>query len=87
MHCPVTRVKPPLAPFSLVKMKGFHMTEKRVLTPEKAGWIKWLLDNTDLPQDQIAAKVDVNQGRVTNVKKGERYPDVPAIRPPWAKAA
>ena len=59
------------------------MAQKRKLTAEAAAWIKWLLANTDLFQDQIAGMVNQNPGRVAEVKYGQRFPDVTAERPPW----
>ncbi len=57
------------------------MTHKRKLTAEIAANIKWMLQNTDLFQDQIAARVDLNPGRVSDVKYGRRFPDVPPVAP------
>lgn len=48
------------------------------LTPEIAATIKALWENTDLNQAQIAARVGgINQGRVSEVIQGKRYPEVP----------
>ena len=48
----------------------------RRLTPEKAAMIKKLAATTDLYQDQIAAQVDLNPGRVSEVLTGKRFPEV-----------
>jgi predicted XRE-type DNA-binding protein len=50
----------------------------RQLTPKLAARIKWLAQTTELAQDQIAAKVDLNQGRVSEVLSGKRFPEVEA---------
>ncbi|TNE67358.1 MAG: hypothetical protein EP336_07455 [Rhodobacteraceae bacterium] len=47
------------------------------LTRYKAAQIKFLLETTDLNHAQIAAAVGgINQGRVSEVKNGKRFPDV-----------
>jgi len=58
------------------------------LTPEKAAKIKALLKGTNWNHAQIAAHLGgMNQGRVSEVKTGKRFPDVPpcsledALRP------
>ena len=54
------------------------MASKRSrLTPEIAGKIKKLAAATDLYQHEIAALVRVNQGRVSEVLTGKRFPEVP----------
>lgn len=55
------------------------MARKRYLTAEKAGYIKFLKATTDLFQDQIAAIVDQNPGRVSEVLSGKRFAHVPPI--------
>jgi len=45
-----------------------------------AAHIKFLLKHGDLYQQQIAALLKVNQGRITDVKQGKLHPDVGAIR-------
>lgn len=48
------------------------------LTPELAARIKWLsARHPDWPQHRIAAELNLNQGRVCEVLKGDRYPEVP----------
>lgn len=48
------------------------------LTREIASQIKALWEHTDLNQAQIAARLGaLNQGRVSEVINGARYPDVP----------
>ncbi len=49
------------------------------LTPEAASVIKALYERTELNQAQIAAKLGgINQGRISEVINGHRFPDVPA---------
>jgi predicted XRE-type DNA-binding protein len=48
----------------------------RPLTPELAAEIKRLAESTDLMQHQIAAVLGINQGRVSEVLSGRRFPDV-----------
>ncbi len=43
--------------------------------------IKWMLLHTDLAQHQIAAKFNLNQGRVSEVHTGKRFPNVTPINP------
>ncbi len=50
------------------------------LTAELAAKIKYLAAMTELYQHEIAAKVGVNQGRVSEVLTGKRYIDVPPDR-------
>ncbi len=53
------------------------MARRRLpLNEQTAAYIKWLLLNTNLYQDQIGALVDQNQGRVSEIKSGERFRDV-----------
>jgi predicted XRE-type DNA-binding protein len=50
------------------------------ITRKLAGHIKWLWKNTRLNQAQIAALLGaLNQGRVSEVVNGKRWPDVPPI--------
>lgn len=46
------------------------------LTAELAAKIKRLARETTLAQHQIAAKLDLNQGRVSEVLTGKRFPEV-----------
>lgn len=62
------------------------MAKRRTMSDIIAGYIKWFLQNTDLHQDQIAAQVDQNQGRVSEIKSGQKYGHVPPVRPPWFPA-
>lgn len=48
------------------------------LTPEMAAAIKHLAATTDLMQHEIAARLGINQGRVSEVLNGKRFADVPA---------
>lgn len=48
------------------------------VTREMAAHIKYLLKRGDLYQQQIAALLRVNQGRITDVKQGKIHPDVSA---------
>ena len=53
------------------------------LTEELAAAIKKLLP-TGMHQHQIAALFGLNQGRISEVKNGKRYPDVsPAAQLPF----
>jgi hypothetical protein len=61
---------------------GNRKMPRRTLTAEQAGWIRWLSANTSLFQHQIAAAVETNQGRVSEVLRGDRFPGVPSTRPP-----
>jgi hypothetical protein len=55
------------------------------LTPEIAAEIKALWANTSLNQAQIAAHLGgINQGRVSEVVRGLRFPDVPPADPAGA---
>lgn len=49
---------------------------RRVLTPEIAKQIRQLAATTSLYQHQIAAALDINQGRVSEVLSGKRYPNI-----------
>ncbi len=49
----------------------------RKLTSALAGQIKKLAAMTDLAQHQIAAQLDINQGRVSEVLNGKRFVQVP----------
>jgi hypothetical protein len=51
------------------------------ITAEMASAIKWLLANSDMPQHHIAAPFGINQGRVSEVKNGKRFNEVPPIKP------
>ncbi len=54
------------------------MTRRRKMNAHKAAIIKKIkLERPDLFQDQIAALVDVNPGRVSEVLNGKSYPLVP----------
>jgi predicted XRE-type DNA-binding protein len=46
------------------------------VSPEMAAHIKYLLKRGDLYQQQIAAKLEINQGRISDVKYGRIYPTV-----------
>ncbi|SDU14957.1 hypothetical protein [Stappia sp. ES.058] len=46
------------------------------LTPEMAAEIKAMGRDTDLMQHEIAAHLNVNQGRVSEVLSGKRFPEV-----------
>jgi hypothetical protein len=54
---------------------------RRILTSEDAAHIKFFLATTTLKNSQIAALLDLNGGRVTNVKQGTRFPRVRARQP------
>lgn len=47
------------------------------LTAELAALIKRLALEGELLQHQIAARLNINQGRVSEVLNGKRFPDVP----------
>lgn len=51
------------------------------MTPERAAIIKYLVNHAGLLQHQAAAKVDVNQGRVSEVIRGKRFADIPPAKP------
>lgn len=46
------------------------------LTAEIAAQIKKLASTTNLFQHEIAAQIGLNQGRVSEVLTGKRFPDV-----------
>jgi predicted XRE-type DNA-binding protein len=48
------------------------------LSSELAAEIKFLWENTDMNQAQIAARLGgINQGRISEVVNGRRFPEVP----------
>ena len=47
------------------------------LTAELAAKIKLLAHDTELMQHEIAAKLGINQGRVSEVLNLKRFPNVP----------
>lgn len=50
------------------------------MTAEIAGKIKWLLKATPLKHSEIAALLGgINQGRVSEVKNGKSFSDVPEL--------
>jgi predicted XRE-type DNA-binding protein len=49
----------------------------RKLTASVAAQIKKLAITTDLAQHQIAAQLDINQGRVSEVLSGKKFAHVP----------
>lgn len=57
------------------------------LTAEMAAHIKWLWFNTPLNQAQISALLGaINQGRVSEVVTGQRYPRVEPLEfPGWQR--
>lgn len=48
------------------------------LTAHQAAQIKYMAATTKLFQHEIAAKLGVNQGRVSEVLTGKRFAEVPA---------
>jgi predicted XRE-type DNA-binding protein len=50
------------------------------LTAADAALIKKLAANTNLAQHQIAARLDINQGRVSEVLNGKRFAHVSPAR-------
>lgn len=50
------------------------------LTAQIAALIKRLAKDTDLMQHEIAAKLGINQGRVSEVLNGKRFGEVPPSR-------
>lgn len=50
---------------------------KSRLTAQHAARIKFLAQNTDLMQHEIAARLSINQGRVSEVLTGKRFANVP----------
>ena len=53
------------------------------VTEAMAAHIRYLLQRGNLHQHQIAALLGINQGRVSEVKKGTRQPGIPAARGPF----
>jgi predicted transcriptional regulator len=47
------------------------------MTPMRAAVAKFLVNRLGLYQHQAAAILGVNQGRISEVIKGKRHPDVP----------
>ena len=47
------------------------------LTREMAATIKWLVAKEGLLQHQAAARFGINQGRVSEVMRGKRFPGIP----------
>lgn len=47
------------------------------ISPEMAAHIRFLIKDRGLFQHQAAALCGVNQGRVSEVMRGYRHPDVP----------
>jgi len=52
------------------------MTKRTRMTGELAALIKKLAVTTDLFQHEIAARLGINQGRVSEVLSGKRFGDV-----------
>ncbi len=50
------------------------------VTAEMAGYIKLMVSNLGYLQHQAAAFFGINQGRVSEIMTGKRFPDVPAAR-------
>jgi predicted XRE-type DNA-binding protein len=46
------------------------------ITPEMAAHIRFLVEQRGLYQHQAAALVGINQGRISEIMRGKRYPDV-----------
>ena len=53
------------------------------VTSEMAAHIKYLLRRGDLLQQQIAALLSVNQGRISEIKKGDKFATVLPARGPF----
>lgn len=51
------------------------------LTPRLAAFIKWYAQNTNLLQHEIAAHLNINQGRVSEVLSGKRYQGIRPTKP------
>lgn len=51
------------------------------LTAKTASYIKWYEANTNLLQHEIAARLNINQGRVSEVLAGKRFPDALPMKP------
>jgi predicted XRE-type DNA-binding protein len=47
------------------------------LSPEMAAHIRYLIKDQGLFQHQVAALLEINQGRVSEVMKGQHFPTVP----------
>ncbi|WP_041535779.1 hypothetical protein [Parvibaculum lavamentivorans] len=47
------------------------------LTREMAATIKWLVTEEGFMQHQAAARFGINQGRVSEVMTGKRFPGIP----------
>jgi transcriptional regulator with XRE-family HTH domain len=47
------------------------------VTKEMAAHIRFLIQKQGLYQHQVASLLDLNQGRVSEVMRGYRYPDIP----------
>ncbi len=52
------------------------------LTFKKACYIKYLVGIERLLQTQVAIMLELNQGTVSHVVHGERYPFAPPVPPP-----
>jgi len=52
-------------------------TDSPQITPEMAAHIRFLIKERGLYQHQAAALCGVNQGRISEIMRGKRYPDVP----------
>lgn len=57
-------------------MADFSKPKRRQLTSIEAAKIKYLAATTQLYQHQIAAKIGLNQGRVSEVLSGKRFANV-----------
>ena len=53
-----------------------NRTPSPTITPEMAAHIKFLVRVKKLYQHQVAALVGVNQGRISEIMQGRRFPDV-----------
>ncbi len=51
------------------------------VTAKMASAIKWMLARTTLAQHQIAARFNINQGRVSEISTGKRFRNEPEINP------
>ncbi|WP_162558906.1 XRE family transcriptional regulator [Sphingorhabdus sp. EL138] len=47
------------------------------VTSEMAAHVRYLIKTKGLYQHQVAALFGVNQGRVSEIMQGKRFPDVP----------
>lgn len=47
---------------------------------EMAAHIKYLMQSRGLYQHQVAALVGVNQGRISEIMRGHKFPDVPPVQ-------